>query len=154
MMDLQARSGKTDKATRKALFDLYLRRHDRINNWDLVDRAAPHVVDGWLADKQRDVLYELAVSDDPWQRRTAIVSTWYFIRQGDTADTSRICTLLVDEPHNYVRKAIGSWLRTAGKANPDGLITFLDAHADRLPRVSLRMATEKLPKTAREKYLK
>ncbi len=129
MMDLQARSGKTDKATRKALFDLYLRRHDRINNWDLVDRAAPHVVDGWLADKQRDVLYELAVSDDPWQRRTAIVSTWYFIRQGDTADTFRICTLLVDEPHDYVRKAIGSWLRTAGKANPDGLIIFLDTHS-------------------------
>lgn len=154
IMDFQTRSRKADMATRKALFDLYLRRHDRINNWDLVDRAAPHVVGGWLADKPRDVLYELAVSEDPWRRRTAIVSTWYFIRAGGTDDTFRICAMLVDEPQEYVRKAIGSWLRTAGDVNPDELIAFLNKHAARLPRVSLRMATEKLPKAVKEKYLK
>src|SRR5262249_40670698 len=43
IMDFQARSKSTTPEQRKELFDLYVRRHDRINNWDLVDRAAPHV---------------------------------------------------------------------------------------------------------------
>jgi hypothetical protein len=81
IMDFQARSRRTTAEQRKALFDLYLRRHDRINNWDLVDRAAPHVIGGYLADKPRDALYRLARSADPWERRTAIVSTYYFIRR-------------------------------------------------------------------------
>jgi hypothetical protein len=44
IMDFQARNKKITPEQRKALYDLYIRRHDRINNWDLVDRAAPHVV--------------------------------------------------------------------------------------------------------------
>lgn len=153
IMDFQARAKKTDAATREALFDLYLRRHDRVNNWDLVDRAAPHVIGGWLADKPRDVLYELAASPDPWRRRTAIVATWFFIRAGDTDDTFRICAMLLNEPHEYVQKAIGSWLRTAGEVDRSRLIAFLDEHAEHMPRISLRMATEKLPKDERAHYM-
>lgn len=153
IMDFQARAKKTDAATREALFDLYLRRHDRVNNWDLVDRAAPHVIGGWLADKPRDVLYELAASPDPWRRRTAIVATWFFIRAGDTDDTFRICAMLLNEPHEYVQKAIGSWLRTAGEVDRPRLIAFLDEHAEHMPRISLRMATEKLPKDERAHYM-
>ena len=41
IMDFQARSKKTLEPRRKELFDLYIRRHDRINTWDLVDRSAP-----------------------------------------------------------------------------------------------------------------
>lgn len=153
IMDFQARAKKTDAATREALFDLYLRRHDRVNNWDLVDRAAPHVIGGWLADKPRDVLYELAASPDPWRRRTAIVATWFFIRAGDTDDTFRICAMLLNEPHEYVQKAIGSWLRTAGEVDRPRLIAFLDEHVEQMPRISLRMATEKLPKDERVHYM-
>ena len=57
-----------------------MRRTDRINNWDLVDVACPHVVGGYLYDKPRDALYELARSENMWERRTAIVSTYFFIR--------------------------------------------------------------------------
>jgi len=62
IMDWQARNKKTTEARRKELYDLYLRRHDRINNWDLVDRSAPYVVGGYLLDKPRDILYKLARS--------------------------------------------------------------------------------------------
>ena len=78
IMDFQARQKRISDEHRKALFDFYIRRHDRINNWDLVDRAAPHVVGGCLADKPRDVLHQLAKSSNPWERRTAIVSTYFF----------------------------------------------------------------------------
>jgi len=48
IMDKQARSKKTPESRRKELYDLYMRRHDRINNWDLVDLGAPYVVGGYL----------------------------------------------------------------------------------------------------------
>jgi hypothetical protein len=87
IMDKQARRKRTPESRRKELFDLYMRRTDRINNWDLVDVACPHVVGGYLSDKPRDALYELARSENMWERRTAIVSTYFFIRQGDVDDT-------------------------------------------------------------------
>jgi 3-methyladenine DNA glycosylase AlkD len=153
IMDFQARAKSTGAAHRKALFDLYMTRHDRINTWDLVDRAAPHVVGGYLADKPRDVLYRLAKSKHPSERRTAIVSTYYFIRAGDVADTFRISELLAEDGHDLVQKATGSWLREAGKKDRDRLVAFLERHARRMPRTMLRYATEKLDRAAREKFL-
>jgi 3-methyladenine DNA glycosylase AlkD len=153
IMDFQARDKRISAEARKALFDLYTRRHDRINNWDLVDRAAPHVVGGYLADKSRQTLYDLARSTNPWKRRTAIVSTWYFIRAGDVDDTFRIAELLVDDEHALVQKAVGSWLREAGKRDQPRLVRFLDAHAGAMPRAVLRCAMERLPGKTRAKYL-
>ncbi|WP_379084139.1 DNA alkylation repair protein [Pedobacter sp. UC225_65] len=96
IMDKQARSKKTTPFRRKELYDLYLRRHDRINNWDLVDLAAIHVIGGYLADQPRDILYQLARSPNIWERRTAIVSTAYFIRQKDIDDTFKIAEMLIE----------------------------------------------------------
>ena len=152
-MDFQARARRTTAEHRKTLFDLYIKHHDRINNWDMVDRAAPYVVGGYLADKPRDLLYKLARSANPWERRTAIVSTYYFIRQGSIEDTFRIAELLVDDDHELVQKAVGSWVREAGKRDQKRLLRFLDAHADWMPRTMLRYAVEKLSPGARTKYL-
>jgi 3-methyladenine DNA glycosylase AlkD len=151
IMDFQARAKRTTSAHREALYDLYLRRHDRIDNWDLVDRAAPHVVGGWLADKSRNVLYELAKSESPSERRTAIVSTWFFIRADDVDDTFRIAELLVADEHDLVQKAVGSWLREAGKRDQPRLVRFLEKHAPTMPRTMLRYAMEKLPPATRAK---
>ena len=153
IMDFQARAKGITAEQRKELFDLYLRRHDRINNWDLVDRAAPHVVGGYLADKPRDVLYKLARSKNPWERRTSIVSTWYFIRQNDVTDTFAIAALLVTDEHELVQKAVGSWIREAGKRDQKRLLQFLGEHAAIMPRVMLRYAVEKLPAASRARYM-
>lgn len=153
IMDFQARAKSTTPAQRKALFDLYLRRHDRINNWDLVDRAAPHVVGGYLADKPREVLYKLARSRNPWERRTAIVSTYYFIRAGDIDDTFGIAEILVKDKHELVQKGVGSWLREAGKRDEKRLVRFLDQHAASMSRTMLRYAVEKLSPAQRAKFL-
>ena len=99
------------EADRRALYELYLRRHDRINNWDLVDRAAPHVVGEFLVDGDRAVLDRLARSKDPHERRTALVSTYAFIKRGEVADTFRIAETLADDADVYVQKAIASWTR-------------------------------------------
>lgn len=154
IMDFQARSRHVSLEHRKALFELYLRRHDRINNWDLVDRAAPYVVGGYLADKPRDVLYRLARSPSPWERRTAIVSTYYFIRQGDVEDTFALAELLIGDSHPLVQKAVGSWIREAGKRDQRRLIGLLDRHSSAMPAPMLRYAIEKLPPAMRAKYLR
>jgi 3-methyladenine DNA glycosylase AlkD len=154
IMDFQARNKKTTAPRRKELFDLYLRRHDRINNWDLVDRSAPYVVGGYLADKPRKVLYRLARSKDVWERRTAIVSTFYFIRQGEVDDAFKIAELLVKDDHDLIHKAAGGWLREAGKKDRSRLLAFLDQHAATMPRTMLRYAIEHLDKKRRDYYLK
>jgi 3-methyladenine DNA glycosylase AlkD len=153
IMDFQARNKKITPAERKALYDLYLRRHDRINNWDLVDRAAPYVVGGYLADRPRTILYKLARSRNPWERRTAIVSTYYFIRSGDVDDTFRVAELLAKDKHELVQKAVGSWIREAGKRDQKQLVRFLEKHADSMPRTMLRYAVEKLPPAQRTRFL-
>ena len=153
IMDWQARRKQTPPSKRKALFDLYLRRHDRINNWDLVDRAAPFVVGGYLFDKPRDILYQLARSPNMWERRTAIVSTDYFIRQGDVADTFAIAELLINDDQDLIHKAVGGWLRAAGKQDRQPLLHFLDTYAATMQRVALRYAIEHLKKEQREYYL-
>jgi hypothetical protein len=153
IMDWQARNKKTPEKRRKELFDLYIKRHDRINSWDLVDRSAPYVVGGYLCNGPRDILYELARSKSQWERRTAIVATYYFIRQGDVDDTFKIAELLAHDPDDLVQKAVGGWVREAGKKNPEKLLSFLDTYAATMPRTVLRYAIEHLDKEQREHYL-
>lgn len=144
ILDFKARDRKLGDEARKAVFDLYLRRHDRINNWDLVDRAAPHVIGEYLVDRDRTVLDELALSDDPHRRRTALVATHAFIKRGDVADTFRIAAMLAGDPDTYVQKAIGSWTREAGKRDQAALIRFLRDHADVLPKSTVTAAAKLL----------
>lgn len=153
IMDFQARNKKTLLSRRKELFDLYLTRHDRINNWDLVDRAAPHVVGGYLFNQPRGILYKLARSKNIWERRTAIVSTFYFIRQGEIDDTFKIAEILLNDQEDLIHKAAGGWIREAGKRDPKRLLAFLNAYAATMPRTMLRYAIEHLSRKQRDYYL-
>ncbi len=153
IMDFQARDKKVTEERRKELFDLYINNHKYINNWDLVDRSAPYVVGSYLLDKPREILYTLAVSKNTWERRTAIVSTYQFIRHGETADTFKIAEILVNDKEDLVNKATGSWLRTAGGKDKKALLAFLDKYAANMSRITLRYAIEKLDKKQREHYL-
>jgi len=153
VMDWQARRRSTTAERRRELFDLYIRRHDLIDTWDLVDRSAIWVVGEYLVDRPRDVLYELARAAEPMRRRTAILSTYAFIRRGDLDDTYRIAELLVGDEDELVQKAIGWMLREAGKRDEARLLAYLDAHRAVMPRVTVRYAIEKLEPAVRERYL-
>jgi hypothetical protein len=153
IMDFQARRRSTSPHHREELYRLYRRRHDRINTWDLVDRAAPHVVGGYLHDRSRAPLNELAASAHWYERRTAIVATWYFIRLGETGDTFRIAATLAHDPVELVQKAVGGWVREAGKRDEPALRRYLDTFAATMPRTALRYAVEKLPAPDRAYYL-
>ena len=150
-----AKTGKCSDERLEELYHLYLRRHDRINNWDLVDLAAYYVVGRYLADKPRDILYKLARSKDMWERRTAILATAHFIlKLKQTDDTFAIAEMLLKDKEDLVHKATGWMLRTAGDKDRKRLLGFLDKHAATMPRVLLRYSIEKLDKKQRDHYLK
>jgi 3-methyladenine DNA glycosylase AlkD len=153
IMGKQAASKKTSEARLKDLYELYIRRHDRVNNWDLVDLGALYVVGPYLFDKPRDVLYKLARSKNTFERRTAIVSTGPFIKRGDVDDTFKIAEILLYDEQDLVQKGTGWMLRAAGGVDRDKLLGFLDKHAATMPRTTLRYAIEHLDKTQREHYL-
>jgi len=120
IMEKQARGKKTPESCRKELYDLYMRRHDRINNWDLVDLGAPYVVGGYLFDKPRAILFKLARSKSIWERRTAIVSTFFFIRKGEIDDTFKIVEMLLNDKEDLIHKAGVDGCARPAKETPKG----------------------------------
>jgi 3-methyladenine DNA glycosylase AlkD len=154
IIDKRSRDKKTPEDVRKADFELYLRRHDRVNNWDLVDLGALNAIGNYLYDKPRQILYTLAVSDVIWERRTAMLGTTYFIRRNDLDDTFRIAEMLVNDKEDLIHKAVGWMLRFAGDKDHKRLLEFLDKRAATMPRAMLRAAIEKFPKVERDYYMK
>jgi 3-methyladenine DNA glycosylase AlkD len=150
---LVKRSAKADAGTRAHIARLYLDNTAFINNWDLVDLSAEHVIGGWLRDRDRAVLYQLARSASLWERRIAVLATFHFIKQGDFTDTLRLCELLLDDSHDLIHKATGWMLREVGKRDVTALRNFLDEHAPRMPRTMLRYAIEKLPELERKRFM-
>jgi 3-methyladenine DNA glycosylase AlkD len=139
---------------RGAIFKLYVRRLQRINNWDLVDVSAAPIVGGWLEQRPRDLLDKLARSKHLWSRRVAMIATYQFIKQGDADDAIRIANIQVHDTHDLIHKAVGWMLREVDKrASPDALNAFLTRHAATMPRTMLRYAIERLPKRRRSFWM-
>jgi 3-methyladenine DNA glycosylase AlkD len=153
IMDKESRSKKITPDRLKEFYELYMRRHDRINNWDLVDLGCLYMTGSYLFDKPRKILYKLALSKNIWERRTAILSTCYFIRQGDVDDTFKIAELLLKDKEDLIHKAAGWMVRFAGGKNRQKLFNFLDRYAATMPRTFLRNCIENLDKKEREHYL-
>ena len=155
ILDFKARRRLTDDQ-RRELYDLYLRRHDRITTWDMVDRSAPRVVGGYLTGRSKAPLLELAGSDEPLRRRTAITAPLYFVRAGtdeDIADSYPIAGELAADPEPVVHNAVGIFLKHAGSRDQQTLVDFLDEHAESMSRAAVRLAAEKLPPDVRQRYV-
>ena len=142
-----------DEALRGRIARLYLGGAKWINNWDLVDVSAPHILGGWLEDKDRAPLYLLAESRDLWERRMAMLATQHFIRQGDFGDALRIATLLLEDKEDLMHKAVGWMLREVGNRDRRKEEAFLKPHYRSMPRTMLRYAIEKFPEARRKAYL-
>jgi 3-methyladenine DNA glycosylase AlkD len=156
VLDFQARRAKLPDKDRRAAYELYLRRHDAIDSWDMVDRAAPHVIGRYLLDRPRDPLFELARSGEPLRRRTAITAPLYFARFGTAADLTdlfAIAELLLGDHDPVVSKPVGIALKYAGVLDEATLRIFLDKHAATMQRPALRYAVEKLDPAVRRAYL-
>jgi 3-methyladenine DNA glycosylase AlkD len=153
IMGKSAANRKSSAARRAELYELYLRRHDRIDQWDLVDLAARDVVGGHLVDRDRAPLARLAASGFWPERRTALVATFAFLKRGELDDAYALAEALVNDSEPFVQKALGWVLRAAGDLDRDRLTAFVERHAPTMPRVALRAAIEHYPKDERARIL-
>ncbi|HAL92956.1 MAG TPA: DNA alkylation repair protein [Verrucomicrobia bacterium] len=140
-------------AGRAAIFDFYLSKSGRINNWDLVDASAPGIVGRHLPPGGgRRALGRLAGSRSLWERRIAMVSTLEPIRRGELSNTFWLAERLLDDEEDLMHKAAGWMLREAGKRDAEALRDFLSRHAARMPRTMLRYAIEKFQPSERKSW--
>ncbi len=148
----QFKSG--DEKKKKIVFDLYLKNRKGINNWDLVDLSAPKIVGAYLIDKEKDLLYKFANSNDLWKKRISIISTQAFIREHFFEDTLNISKILLHDKHDLIHKAVGWMLREIGNRDLETEEDFLMKHYKTMPRTMLRYAIEKFPEQRRIAYLR
>jgi 3-methyladenine DNA glycosylase AlkD len=144
---------KSDLNVQTELYNLYLKHIGiGINNWDLVDISCPNIVGAYLFDKDREPLYKLA-KGNLWQKRVSIISSFYFIRQGDPIETYNLAETLIYEKHDLLQKAVGWALREMGKTDGHLLKQFLDKYAPTMPRTALRYSLEKMDQNEKAKYM-
>ncbi len=142
-----------DDARRKELYEFYLRKLDKVNNWDLVDSSAHKIVGPYLKTRSRKPLYRLAKAKHLWKNRVAMIATYHYIKANDLEDALQIAELLLKHPHDLIHKAVGWMLREIGKQNETVLQTFLKTHHQDMARVMIRYAIEKLPEKKRKQIL-
>ena len=138
---------------REEIFRLYIKNYKNINNWDLVDVSAPHIVGGFLLHRSKKVLYDFARSKNLWKKRIAIISTLTFIRNNKFDDTLHLAEILLDNTHDLIHKAIGWMLREVGKQDQKKEEQFLKKHYKKIPRTTLRYAIERFSEKKRERYM-
>lgn len=147
---------KADEAGQQKIYHFYLANvyEGRVNNWDLIDVTCTRVIGEHLISRPRDILFELARSDDLWQRRVSIISSAAFINQGDPGTTLELAEILLSDEHDLIQKAVGWMLREVGKRCDRAiLLDFLDKHSHEMPRTMLRYSIEHLPPEQRAHYL-
>lgn len=139
---------------KERLYQFYMVNTKHCNNWDLVDLSCRDIVGLHLLDKDRAPIYRLAGSENLWEQRISIVSTWAFIRVNDFEDTFRLVRQFMHHPHDLIHKAMGWMLREIGKRDRAALTAFLEVEAFNLPRTALRYSIEHYPEEERQYFLK
>ncbi len=145
---------KATPSKQKKIVRLYLGHTRYINNWDLVDLSAHHILGAYLHNKDKAILMRLAKSKSLWERRIAIISCFAFIRNSVFNEAFHIAYLLLSDSHDLIHKAVGWMLREIGKRDRKAEEVFLRKNYQKMPRTMLRYAIERFPEETRQKYLK
>jgi 3-methyladenine DNA glycosylase AlkD len=154
LMILVEKVRKSDDQLKEEVFKFYHLNRKRINNWDLVDLTADKISGVYLFHKDKSILFELAESEDLWERRIAIMSTFHFIKKNSYEVALSISEKLLNDKHDLIHKAVGWMLREIGKRDLKTEEEFLLIHYKNMPRTMLRYAIEKFPEIKRQAYLK
>ena len=147
---------KADKNDQRELYKLYLNHTIYVNNWELVDLSCRDIIGRYIYEhpEAQNDFDTLVSSSFLWDRRIAMVSTFYFLMKGDPAPTLYIAEKLLPDTHDTIQKATGWMLRELGKRVDESiLVDFLKAHYSKLARTTLRYAIERFAPEVRKKYL-
>jgi 3-methyladenine DNA glycosylase AlkD len=147
---------KANPEAQKTIVNLYIVNLAFINNWDLVDLSAHYILGKAIYDgiQSKDILDTLAHSPILWERRVAIISTFYFIHKGNIDDTLRLSKVLLTDKEDLMHKAVGWALREAWKKDAPRVEEFLQENYSHIPRTTLRYAIERIEENKRKRFLK
>ena len=147
---------ENNEKQKQEIFNFYIKNAKNINNWDLVDLSAPNIVGNYLLkkdDKEKQILYKLAKSDNLWEKRISILATFMFIKNNQFQDSINLAEILLNDKHDLIHKAVGWMLRELGKRNEKLLINFLNKHKKEMPRTMLRYSIEKFSNEKRKFFM-
>ena len=125
----------------------------QFDGWAIADHAASAGSRRLVADPSRLDLVEGWTRDPSfWTRRAALVFTlpWAkgrHLSEADAARRERVLGWAADyaaDREGFVQKAVGWWLRTLAKHDPDRVREFLDRHRDAMKRFAVREAEKGL----------
>ena len=147
---------RTGEAEKKKIFKFLLKNLKNVNNWNLVDITAPHIMGEYLIDNRREIkiLDKLLASNFHWHRRVAVLATWSFIKRGDLQLTLKIAKKLFNDKEDLMHKAVGWMLREAWKKDAKMVEKFLIKNYNKIPRTTLRYTIERMSETKRKRFLK
>jgi 3-methyladenine DNA glycosylase AlkD len=154
LMILTLRFPKANETEKQEIVNIYLKNTKRINNWDLVDLSADRILGAYLFDKDKTILEQLAKSENLWERRLAVMSTFHFIKNNRFSYALKIYRLVINDEHDLIHKAVGWMLREIGKRDLETEEKFLRKHYKKMPRTMLRYAIERFDEEKRLAYLK
>lgn len=144
-----------DKAVKEEIIEFYLSHLKYVNNWDLVDSSCYKILGRYaFENQQEELLRKLAVSEEMWHKRIAVVGTMHYVKKGAYELTKEFVTLNLKHPHDLMHKANGWLLREMGQKNEQELLSYLNQYYREMPRTCLRYAIEKLDEDVRQDYLK
>ena len=137
------------------IIQLYLDNLDHINNWDLVDCFAPHLIGRWcLENRDEGILVKLNKSKDLWRRRISVVAYMAFYRKNILGNGLEMINSRIDDPEDLMHKACGWMLRDIySKVDKHLVESYLIDNYSRLSRTTLRYAIEHMPEDERQRYL-
>ena len=142
-----------DEMLQRRIYEFYLKNIKFVNNWDLVDSSADKIIGAYLSDKPKTVIYKLAKSSNLWERRIAMISTYYFIKNKEFEDALGVAEVLISDENDLIQKAVGWMLREVGNRDLALEKKFLKNNHKIMGRTALRYAIEKFPESERKIYL-
>ncbi|MDG2090508.1 MAG: DNA alkylation repair protein [Gammaproteobacteria bacterium] len=144
---------RADSELQLAIYQLYLKNTAYVNNWDIVDSSAHKIVGPYLLDKDHLPLFKLIKSKHLWERRIAIIATFYFIKRQQFETALTLVEHILNHDEDLIHKASGWMLREIGNQDLSREEAFLNKHYQIMPRAMLRYAIEKFPQSRRLHYL-
>jgi 3-methyladenine DNA glycosylase AlkD len=138
-----------------AMFERWIDRY--VRNWAHCDGVSTWLIAASIANRPglADRLAAWTKSKNRWKRRSAAVSLIQEAKQGRNTETIfHICDLLLADADDMVRKGVGWLLKETYPKRPREVLGFLDPWRATAPRLTLRLAAEKMTSRDRKWLLK
>ncbi len=136
------------------VFERWFKKY--IGNWGTCDDFSTHAL-GYFLFQYPEFLKKTEVwarLKNRWLRRASAVSLIYSLRRGRALENAFwVADILLEDEDDLVRKGYGWMLKEASNIYSQEVFEYVMRNKDKMPRVALRYAVEKMPNEMREQAM-